>query len=282
MTLRVDHVAIAGPDLDRMRHAFASAGLETVYGGKHGDGRTHMALLGFEDGSYIELISLVDLADSDTLFWRDFILAGAGPCGWAARCDDVDAEAARISASGIRVDGPIECARLRPDGQEVRWKLAVLGDARIGTVLAFLIQDLTPRERRVSPSPSVAGGPLRGVATVVIGVEELALAVELFRSAYGWAEPQLQEDERFGATLAHFSGSPVTLAAPLAQDGWLKERVQRFGPAPAAYLLETRDMRDAAERYALQHPTTWFGHSIAWFDGRYMEGIRLGVAARRA
>jgi hypothetical protein len=40
-----------------MRESFAAAGLETDYGGPHGNGGTQMALLGFNDGSYLELIA---------------------------------------------------------------------------------------------------------------------------------------------------------------------------------------------------------------------------------
>ena len=51
MDLKIDHVTIAGSDLSKMRDAFASLGLVSEYGGAHSNGITHMALLGFEDGS---------------------------------------------------------------------------------------------------------------------------------------------------------------------------------------------------------------------------------------
>lgn len=56
MQLKVDHASVCGPDLEPMRQAFASVGLVTDYGGPHAS-VTHMALLGFEDGSYLELIA---------------------------------------------------------------------------------------------------------------------------------------------------------------------------------------------------------------------------------
>ena len=57
--MKLDHVTIAGSSLDRLRDAFARIGLATEYGGAHANGVTHMALLGFDDGSYIELASTV-------------------------------------------------------------------------------------------------------------------------------------------------------------------------------------------------------------------------------
>ena len=37
------------------------------------------------------------------------------------------------------------------------------------------------------------------------------------RRAYGWPVPQFKEDSAFKAKLAHFAGTPVTLAAPLVR-----------------------------------------------------------------
>jgi len=55
--LKVDHASVCSSQLDAMRESFAAAGLETDYGGPHGNGGTQMALLGFNDGSYLELIA---------------------------------------------------------------------------------------------------------------------------------------------------------------------------------------------------------------------------------
>lgn len=49
--IRVDHASVRGRDLAAMRKVFADAGLAPDYGGPHASGITHMALLGFEDGS---------------------------------------------------------------------------------------------------------------------------------------------------------------------------------------------------------------------------------------
>ena len=54
MMLKVDHASICGSDLDTLRAAFTSIGLTPDYGGPHGNGVTQMALIGFDDGSYLE------------------------------------------------------------------------------------------------------------------------------------------------------------------------------------------------------------------------------------
>jgi hypothetical protein len=103
--------------------------------------------------------------------------------------------------------------------------------------------------------------------------------VDLFRSVYGWPAPQLDEDAGLGARLAHFSGTPVTLAAALAERGWLAERLAQFGESPCAFLLGAADMDAMARRFPLAGPGAWFGRRAMWFDPAKLKGIRLGLVA---
>ena len=77
MDLQIDHVTVCGRDLDRMRQSFAERGLATEYGGPHANGLTHMALAGFDDGSYLELIAPLSSHDQDTLQRTSGTMAGA-------------------------------------------------------------------------------------------------------------------------------------------------------------------------------------------------------------
>jgi hypothetical protein len=277
-TLKIDHVTIAGPDLTAMERAFAASGLHTDYGGPHSNGVTHMALLGFDDGSYIELISFLEPGSKETVFWSRHIAGNGGPCGWAVQADDVAAEAARIAALGVTVKGPNYMNRRRPDGKLVEWELAFLGDQGAGANLPFIIKDITPREWRVLPSASVAGR-LAGVAKVILGVENLEAASDLFQRVYGWPAPQTLADVAFGAKLANFSGAPVTLAVPRAADGWLSERLVRFGESPCAYLLSTTNFETACQDFRLTPSAIWFERQVAWFDPAKLNGAKLGLIA---
>jgi hypothetical protein len=276
----IDHVTVAGAELDPLREAFAALGLESDYGGPHSSGGTHMALIGFDDGSYIELIAARARGQAGGL-WAAQIAGDGGPCAWAARTGAIAAEAARVAALGVAVRGPEAMQRQRPDGVMVEWELAFLGTAVAGATLPFLIQDQTPREWRVRTSASVAGGPLRGVSQVILGVEAIEPAAKLFRRVYGWATPTRRDDAQLGAALAAFAGAPVTLAAPLpdASGDWLRERLARFGPAPCAYLLATSDLAGASPRAALGTPGDWFGQPVAWYPAERLRGTRLGVVA---
>src|SRR5690349_11182920 len=205
--LKVDHASICGSDLDGLRAAFTNLGLTSEYGGPHGNGVTQMALIGFDDGSYLELIAPVKKNDpkiASASDWGRFIVADAGPCAWAVGSTDLSADVARLKKTGISTKGPNGGSRKKPDGTTIEWQTAQLGDSGVGAVLPFMIQDKTPRELRVKPSASVKGGPLTGIAMVVIAVKDLDAAVASFRKAYGLGAPKLEDHKDFGAKLAYF------------------------------------------------------------------------------
>jgi len=278
MSLRVDHVTIAGSHLASLEQAFAGVGLKPAYGGPHSNGITHMDLLSFADGSYVELISTMEPGQTSPL-WHAHIAGDGGPCAWAVGVDDVAAEAARVAALGVPVRGPLYLNRQRPDGVLVEWDLAFLGGGEPGATLPFIIKDRTPREWRVPPSTRVAEAGLRGVAIVVLGVENLDRSVDLFRSVYGWPAPQTGEDAGLGARLAHFLGMPVTLAAAVQKSGWLAERLAQYGESPCAFLLGTADVDAMARRFRLAGSGAWFGRRVMWFEPARLNGIRLGLVA---
>ena len=236
--MKIDHVSIGGSDLGVLQNLFASSGMATEYGGPHSSGHTHMSLLGFRDGSYVELISTVkpEIVSSS---WRRQIEKDGGPCAWCVEQANIAQEVEKAKRLGIPATGPIDYTRKRPDGVLVEWELGFLGDGEAGSTLPFIIKDKTPRDFRVRPSASVsgAGAPLRGVGSVVLAVQDLGAATALFRKLYGWYEPKTNVEILEGATLARFDDTPVTLAAPSGQ-GWFSERLGAFGPSPFAFLLD--------------------------------------------
>lgn len=148
--LRVDHVVYGVRDLEaaaeRLRRDF---GLSSVAGGSHPGFGTSNRLVGLGD-SYVELLAgpPVDAVLGDG---ADRLL------GWMLRTDDVDAEGERL---GLDV---IAMSRDRPDGVELRWRLAGWG---LGGPLPVFIQWDTPWE---------PGGEAR-LAWVEVAVNPTSLA----------------------------------------------------------------------------------------------------------
>jgi catechol 2,3-dioxygenase-like lactoylglutathione lyase family enzyme len=275
--LKVDHASICASQLEPLRTAFAAAGMTTDYGGPHADGGTHMALLGFDDGSYLELIAPMKPGAADDSQWGKMIASDAGTCAWAIGTKDIQAEAARLKQAGVSVEGPAPGSRKRPDGQTIQWETAQIGAGGAGSVLPFMIQDKTARELRVKPSASMKGSPLTGISVVVVGVKDLDDSMTLFRKSFGLPTPRTEEQKDFGARLAYFPGTSVILAAPLSKHGWLAKRLEAYGNSPVAFLLGTDNPGEAAKRFELTDRGTWFGKNVQWFDPDKLHGVRLGV-----
>ncbi|MFY9644405.1 MAG: VOC family protein [Terriglobales bacterium] len=273
VVLELDHASICGSNLDTLRQAFADVGLTPDFGGPHGNGVTQMAMIGFDDGTYLELIAPIKAGVTAGSAWAKFMAEDAAPCAWAVGTNVLLQEVERLKKVGIPVRAPEAGSRKRPDGMSVEWKTADVGSGTAGSVLPFVIEDQTPRAWRVQTSASMAGAPVAGVENVVLGVSNLDASIALFRKAYGWSDPVIESQKDFGK-LAYFPGEPVILAAG---GGWLGERVAKYGEAPVAYLLSTHDFAAAAKKYKLSGGKPWFGQKVGWFDSGKLKGVRLGV-----
>ena len=280
MKIVVDHATVCGSSLEGLQKAFADAGLTADYGGLHANGVTHMALIGFDDGSYLELIAPrkpVEGACGNLAGWIKLMEGDAGACAWAVHASNIQHEVERLKAAGIEVTAPEPGGRKKIDGTTLRWQTATAGPGAAGALLPFIIQDETRRGLRVPPSRTIPEIGLTGIGIVVLGVKDWKGAVSWFRKAYGWGAPGIEEHKEFGARLAHFPGTPVMLATPSDEGSRLAARLISFGDCPLAFLMRTPDLNRACKRFGLVRPGTWFGRKTAWFDETKLLGVKLGV-----
>lgn len=251
--LRVDHATIAGRDLKTLRAEFAAAGIRTQYGGKHTNGLTEMALASFADGSYLELIAAQDpQKGATTHYWGKFIDENAGPCAWAIRPENLDAEATRLHANVTK------SGRTRADGVQLQWRSATIGSEPQGTFFPFMIHDETERALRAYPSGKPTMPEWQGVARVYIAVRNLDEAIKRYQDAFELATPQKSFDKSLHAESAHFDKTPITLVT--SQTGWLADRLAQFGEAPCAFVIATSQ--------------TSHGRSIHWLP---INGMKIGL-----
>jgi hypothetical protein len=273
--LKIDHVTVAGRDLKALRAALAKAGIASDYGGPHANHATEMAAASFADGSYLELIALQTSPDPKAVAAHDWsvqIQNNAGPCSWAVRVPDLDAERRRLLAAHVTAGAAERSGRARPDGVALKWETAQVGDEKRGTFFPFLIRDITPREQRAFPNGKPTAPDFRGVSRVVIATRDLRTSAARFQEAYGWPKPVEQEDAAFGARLAVFEGTPVVLAAPLNAQSWITDRLQRFGDGPCAFIFGAQ--RKTGLKVSAK--STWAGVAISWLDSKAL-GWHLGV-----
>jgi Glyoxalase-like domain len=278
MTIKVDHASVCGSDLERLQQAFTDIDLKPDYGGPHANGITQMALVGFSDGSYLELIAPQKHGIFEGSPWAKLMAADAGPCAWAVGMSTLQQEVDRLRSLNIPVEGPSPGSRKRPDGVQIQWVTAQAGPGTAGATLPFMIEDRTPRELRVKPSNSVKDSGLTGIAMVVLAVKDMDAAVALFRKAYGWPAPQFEPHPDFGAKLAHFPGTPVILASPPPERRtWLTDRLRNHGETPVTFLIGAKNFASAEKQFHLSGTRTWFGLKVGWFDMAKLHGMRLGV-----
>lgn len=282
MPLKVDHAGVCAYDLQSIQQAFAELGLRAEYGGAHATGGTHNALLGFDDGSYIELIAPQHpdtLSAADAQEWTALKPDKAQDCFWATGSANLKADVERLRQAGIEITDPAPGSRKKPDGTMLQWETAGIKPDKGGDILPFFIEDKTSRSARIQPSASVKGTELAGIEIVVLGVKDLDAGIALFRQAFGLPAPAIATDTKFGAKLAYFSGTPVLLATPLDNDknSWLALQLAQSGQGPVGLLIGTKDFAASRKRFQVSTETSWFGRKVAWLDADKLHGARLGI-----
>ena len=273
--MKIDHATVCGTSVDALGAILSAAlfGVQPEYGGPHSNHATEMALVSFPDGSYLELMGIQAKADPAAVAkheWSPFLRANAGPCAFAMHVTDIERQVLDLKSAGITAGAPETAGRTRPDGTKLGWQTASVGPGVRGSLFPFLIADRTPRELRAYPGGKPTTEKFGGIARVVVGVRDLQSAIDQYRKAFHLSAPMRQRDERFGADLAWFDGTPFVLAEGIDGASWLTRRVSEYGDAPVAFLLGKGKGGMAGS------PSDWFGKKVFWMDEKKL-GWHLGI-----
>jgi hypothetical protein len=184
---QLDHVVLVVIDLDAAVAEHRARGFTVTPGGEHAGGLTHNALVGFQDGSYIELIAFHDIAAARGKHsWQPVAERGGGWADFALLSDDLTKD---LAALGDLVERPPEDGgRTRPDGVAIAWRAA-----RLHRPLPFLVEDLTVRDLRAPGGAAArhANGITR-VASVVLGATDPALVSSRYAVLRGRGAPDIK------------------------------------------------------------------------------------------
>jgi catechol 2,3-dioxygenase-like lactoylglutathione lyase family enzyme len=181
MPLKLDHVVILVRELEAAMAAYHDLGFNVRPGGAHADGSTHNALVGFADGSYLELIAFLRPAPEHR--WGRFASAGwQGLIDFALLPGDLAEVVAAARAGGVAYAGPTAGGRLRPDGVRLEWQTGTPPSLD----LPFLCGDLTPRPLRVPEGEvRVHANGVQGVASLTVVVTDLDRSLAHYRALLG-------------------------------------------------------------------------------------------------
>jgi hypothetical protein len=161
---QLDHVVLVVLDLERAIAEWRGRGFIVTPGGEHAGGLTHNALVGFTDGSYVELIAFHDVAAARGRHqWQPIAERGGGWADFALLSDDLVRDATTLGA--LVAKQPEDDGRTRPDGVALKWRTA-----RLTAPLPFLIEDVSDRELRVPSGVAAAhANGIAGIVRVVVG-----------------------------------------------------------------------------------------------------------------
>jgi len=156
--MRVDHVGFAaGPEglQETARALAAELGVRVVDGGPHPRFGTRNVVLPLSEGSYIEVVEVLDHPVADKALFgravRERSEHGGGWFAWAVTVDDIESYRVRLG------EGVEEGVRRRPDGVELRWKQIGAPALNYEPQLPLLIEWDGPGTQHPS-SLSLAGG----------------------------------------------------------------------------------------------------------------------------
>lgn len=174
MSIELDHVLLGSPDLDESaRRLEADHRLPSVSGGRHAGLGTENRIVPLGD-AYVELVGIADrdeaAANPFGSWLLDHVAGGEAWLGWCVRTYDLDGVSARLGLE------PQSMARSRPDGFELRWRLAGLERAREEPWRPFFISWDVPADE----FPGRGGGEVQAagarIAAVEVGADENALS----------------------------------------------------------------------------------------------------------
>ena len=219
MPTRIDHVIIAGPDLDALEERFTRMGFYVTGGGEHPHLGTRNRII-ILDESYIELLAVADPDRASPALQR-FIAGGGGWIGYALQSSDIAAETEAMRARGVDARGPTPGSLVAPDGSARGWRVTMVGSDDLWEAafpLPFLIQHDTGGEahRRELAGPGGLAPHANGAShlmSVRATCEDVADIAARYQAAYnlpgGVTRTEYEGVENVNASFALESGESI-------------------------------------------------------------------------
>lgn len=126
----VDHLLLGTRDLDAgIEWVAKKFGVKAAVGGSHPGRGSRNALIAFRQRRYLEIIAPDPAQPPENLTRNLRTLEEPRLIAWASASTDLSALAKRLQERGQRVTGPLDGARIRPDGGKLAWRTLSLEEA---------------------------------------------------------------------------------------------------------------------------------------------------------
>lgn len=291
MPTRIDHVIVAGRDLDALEALYARLGFSVSGGGTHPHlgTRNRIVVLGQD---YVELLGVADVEMASPVLTRRLFNTDTGWVGFAVQSDDIARETEAMRSRGVDVRGPIPGRLVAPGGSTRSWRVTMIGDDDLWAAaepLPFLIQHDTTGEdhwRELAGAEGVAAHPngAQRVSAVYLAVRDLEAAAASFARAYSLQGGASRYDDFLRAdavTLPLASdGERIVLARP-AGSGPVQRRLDDVGEGVCAVSL-TVASRAETEAELRRRGIGYVGASDSvWVTEREMAGAPLAFTSQQ-
>ena len=232
----IDHIVIAGPDLDALRASFEALGFNVVGGGRHPIG-SYNCLIGLGDGAYIELLSFYE--ESPNHYWWDAVhRKGGGLIDFCLQTDDIRGDYALFAAQGVAMSPLVGLSRIRFDGYHLAWlNNEIYG--RYQGLIPFIIEDETPREERVPKEHEHANG-VTGIDAITLVARDIDLARRIMSAALGQAGEPIRDDALMATGVAYEVGSHrLEYLTPAGESSPISAHIAQNRPPPYRIRFKT-------------------------------------------
>jgi len=214
----IDHIVHITPPgtLEETTEQFRQLGFQVVPGGTHSGSFTANALVLFQDGVYLELISYIHPPSSyppdsperrkressrwanAPPGWVDYACLGTGSESESQSISRIINARAEIDGSGVHYNPEVKGGRERWDGRVVKWIISGPDDKHGNGMLPFFCGDVTPRQWRVPSDNSNTHHPSTalGVAHIrVLADSEAFTSISRQLTTVIGTQPILSTDE---------------------------------------------------------------------------------------
>src|SRR5690625_126217 len=158
--LALDHIVFAGENIEKESAIYSEKyALKTIRGGEHMNWGTYNYLAHFSNNCYIEWLGIYDevkAQQSDNPLIKHLVYALAqntlGQYQFALRTNKLDEYVNHFKKIDIPFIGPVQGKRIKPDGEELTWRMLFPMYDHTKEMLPFLIEWDQPEEERIDVS----------------------------------------------------------------------------------------------------------------------------------